>query len=59
MKVHLENYSAALDKLKSDCARADAYHGAKQFQSRLRRAMVAISDRARQPMKLPDNFARL
>jgi hypothetical protein len=61
MKVHLENYSAALDKLKSELKTRvlpTPTMAPNEFQSRLRRAMVAISDRARaNRVKLPDNFA--
>ena len=61
MKVHLENYSAALDKLKSELKTRvlpTPTMAPNEFQSRLRQAMVAISDRARaNRVKLPDNFA--
>jgi hypothetical protein len=61
MKVHLENYSAALDKLKEELKTRVLpvpTLAPNEFQSRLRQAMVAISDKARaNRVKLPDNFA--
>jgi hypothetical protein len=61
MKVHLENYSAALDKLKEDLKTRVLPAPAlapNEFQSRLRQAMVAMAEKARaNRVKLPDNFA--
>ncbi len=61
MKVHLENYSTSLNKLKEDLktrvlpAPAMAPN---EFQSRLRQVMVAVAEKARaNRVKLPDNFA--
>jgi hypothetical protein len=61
MKVHLENYSAALDKLKEDL-KAHVLTAPpvapNEFQSRLRHAMLATSEKARaNRVKLPANFA--
>ena len=61
MKIHLENYGATLDKLKEELkARVPPASplAPNEFQSRLRQAIVAISDRARaNKVRLPDNFA--
>ncbi len=61
MKVHLENYSVALDKLKEDVKShvlPAAPIAPNEFQSRLRQAMLSTSEKARvNKMKLPDNFA--
>ena len=61
MKIHLENYSAALDKLKEDLkphVLPAAPLAPNEFQSRLRQAMLAASEKARvNKVKLPDNFA--
>ena len=61
MKVHLENYGTALDKLKEELKThvlpAPAL-APNEFQSRLRRAMLATSEKARaNRVKLPANFA--
>src|ERR1700682_1683299 len=51
MKLHVENYSAALDKLKEDLKTrmlpAPPSLAPNEFQSRLRQAMTAVSDKAR------------
>jgi hypothetical protein len=61
MKVHLENYAAALDKLKEDLKTRVLPApplAPNEFQSRLRQAMVAVAEKARaNKVKLPDNFA--
>jgi len=61
MKVHLENYTAALDKLKEDLKTRVLPApplAPNEFQSRLRQAMVAVAEKARaNKVKLPDNFA--
>lgn len=60
MKVHLENYRTALDKFKEKLKThvvSIAPLAPNEFQSRLRQAMLAISDKARaNKVKLPDNF---
>jgi hypothetical protein len=60
MKVHLENYGTALDKFKAELKThvfPIAPLAPNEFQSRLRQAMLAISDKARaNKVKLPDNF---
>lgn len=61
MKVHLENYGAALEKLKEQLK----VHvlpltplAPNEFQSRLRQAMLSTAEKARaNRVKLPDNFA--
>jgi hypothetical protein len=61
MKVHLENYSVALDKLKEELKTRTlpvAPLAPNEFQSRLRQAMIAVGDKARaNKVKIPDNFA--
>lgn len=61
MKVHLENYSAALDKLKEELKTRVLPAppvAPNEFQSRLRQAMLATSEKARaHRVKLPANFA--
>lgn len=61
MKLHLENYSAALNKLKEDLKTripSPAPLAPNEFQSRLRQAMLAVGEKARtNKVKLPDNFA--
>lgn len=61
MKGHLENYAAALEKLKAELktrALPAAPLAPNEFQSRLRQAMLATAEKARtNKVKLPDNFA--
>src|ERR1700730_5676857 len=61
MKVHLENYAASLDKFKEDLKThvlPAAPLAPNEFQSRLRQAMLAVSEKARvDKVKVPDNFA--
>src|SRR5438477_1072356 len=61
MKLHLENYSASLDKLREELKTrvlAAAPLAPNEFQSHLRQAMLTISDKARaNGVKLPGNFA--
>jgi len=61
MKLHLENYSTALDKLKQELKNRVLSAPPlvpTEFQSRLRQAMVLVADKARtNAVKLPDNFA--
>lgn len=61
MKLHLENYGAALTKLKEELkARVPPPPplAPNEFQTRLRQSMVTVSERARaNRVKLPDNFA--
>jgi hypothetical protein len=61
MKVHLENYNGALNKLKEDLKTRVLPApplAPNEFQSRLRQAMVAMAEKARvNKVKLPDNFA--
>jgi hypothetical protein len=61
MKVHLENYSASLDKLKEDLKTRVLPApplAPNEFQSRLRQAMLTVPEKARaNRVKLPDNFA--
>jgi hypothetical protein len=61
MKVHLENYTHALDKLKEDLKTRVLPApplAPNEFQSRLRQSMVAVAEKARvNKVKLPDNFA--
>src|SRR5438132_7714660 len=60
MKVHLENYRTALDTFKETLKThvvSTAPLAPNAFQSRLRQAMLAISDKARaNKVKLADNF---
>ena len=60
LKVLLENYSAALDKLKEELKTEVApapLLAPNEFQSRLRQATIAALSRARSNnVKLPDNF---
>ena len=60
MKVHLENYGTGLEKFKEELKThvlPIAPLAPNEFQSRLRQAMLAISDKARaNKVKLPDNF---
>jgi hypothetical protein len=60
MKVHLENYAASLDKFKEEL-KAHVLPAPplapNEFQSRLRQAMIAVSEKARaNKVKVPDNF---
>jgi hypothetical protein len=61
MKMHLENYTAALNRLKEELkARVPNPPplAPNEFQTRLRQAMLAVSEKARaNRVKLPDNFA--
>jgi hypothetical protein len=61
MKMHLENYTAALNKLKEELkARAPnpSPLAPNEFQGHLRQSMVAVAEKARaNRVKLPDNFA--
>jgi hypothetical protein len=60
MKAHAEDYSSALVKLKDELKRGVAPAAAmapNEFQSRLRVALNAVSDKARaNKVKLPDKF---
>ena len=60
LKVHLENYGAALDKFKEELRKQVAPApplAPNEFQSRLRQAVVATLNRARaNNVKLPDKF---
>src|SRR6184192_3643487 len=60
LKVHLENYSAALDKFKGELKKEVAPApplAPNEFQSRLRQAVIATLNRARtNNVKLPDKF---
>jgi len=60
LKVHLENYGAALDKFKEELRKEVAPSpplAPNEFQSRLRQAVVATLNRARaNNVKLPDKF---
>ncbi len=60
LKVHLENYSAALDKFKGELKKEVAPApplAPNEFQSRLRQAVIATRNRARtNNVKLPDKF---
>jgi hypothetical protein len=60
LKVHLENYGAALDKFKGELRKQVAPApplAPNEFQSRLRQAVVATVNRARaNNVKLPDKF---
>ena len=61
MKTYLEDYSAAHAKLKEDLttrALPAPPLAPNEFQSRLRQAMLTVSEKARvNKVKLPDNFA--
>ena len=61
MKLHLENYTATLNKLKEELKGRvpnPAPLQPNEFQTRLRQAMVAVTDKARNNrVRLPDNFA--
>ena len=61
MKIHLENYGAALDKLKEELkprVLPAPPVAPNEFQSRLRHAMLATSEKARaNRVRLPANFA--
>ena len=61
MKMHLENYAAALNKLKEELkARVPNPPplAPNEFQSHLRQSMLAVAEKARtNRVKLPDNFA--
>jgi hypothetical protein len=61
MKLHLENYQAALDKLKEQLKTRVPNApplAPNEFQSRLRQAMLGVTERARtNRVKLPDNFS--
>lgn len=61
MKVHLENYAASLDKFKEELKMhvlPATPLAPNEFQSRLRQAMLAVSEKARaSKVKVPDNFA--
>jgi len=61
MKLHLENYGATLNKLKEELKTrvpSPPPLAPNEFQTRLRQAMVTVSERARaNRVKLPDNFA--
>jgi hypothetical protein len=61
MKLHLENYQAAADKLKEELkTRVPSAQplAPNEFQSHLRQAMLAVAERARtNRVKFPDNFA--
>jgi hypothetical protein len=60
LKVHFENYNAALNKLKDELKtqmRPVDPLAPNEFQSRLRQAIIAVTERARgNRVKLPDNF---
>jgi len=60
LKVHLENYTVALDKFKEELKTQMApapLLAPNEFQSRLRQATIVTFDRARaNNLKLPDNF---
>src|SRR5690242_19603135 len=61
MKMHLENYTAALNKLKEELKTRvpiPAPLAPNEFQTHLRQSMVAVAEKARaNRVKLPDNFA--
>ncbi len=61
MKVHLENYGTALEKLKETLKThvlPATPLAPNEFQSRLRQAMLSTAEKARaKKVKLPDNFA--
>jgi hypothetical protein len=61
MKLHLENYEAALAKAKEELkARVPPAPplAPNEFQSRLRQAMIGVAERARtNRVRFPDNFA--
>ncbi len=60
LKVHFENYSAALNKLKDELKtqmRPVGQIAPNEFQSRLRQVIIAVTGKARgNRVKLPDNF---
>jgi hypothetical protein len=60
MRIHLENYGTGLNKLKEELKThvlPIAPLAPNEFQTRLRQAMLATSDKARvNKVKLPDNF---
>jgi hypothetical protein len=60
LKVHLDNYSAALDKFKEELKKEVAPApplAPNEFQSRLRQAVIATQNRAHSnSVKLPDKF---
>ncbi|MDB6147746.1 MAG: hypothetical protein JWO45_1410, partial [Spartobacteria bacterium] len=60
-KLHLENYAGALDKQKEELRTRVLPAPAlapNEFQSRLRQAMLSVTEKARaNKVKLPDNFA--
>ena len=61
MKLHLENYTTALEKLKEELKARVPNPPAlapNEFQARLRQSVLAVTERARtNRVKLPDNFA--
>lgn len=61
MKLHLENYSTTLNKMKEELkARVSSPPplAPNEFQSHLRQSMIAVAERARtNRVKLPNNFA--
>jgi hypothetical protein len=61
MKLHLENYSTTLNKMKEELkARVPSPPplAPNEFQSHLRQSMIAVAERARtNRVKLPNNFA--
>ena len=61
MKLHLENYTAALDKVKEELkvrVPNPPPLAPNEFQSKLRQSMLAVAEKARaNRVKLPDNFA--
>ncbi len=61
MKLHLENYGTTLDKVKQELVRRVLPVpplAPNEFQSHLRQAMLAVSEKARaNQVNLPDNFA--
>jgi hypothetical protein len=60
LKVHFENYNAALNRLKDELKtqmRPVEPLAPNEFQSRLRQAITAVTEKARgNRVKLPDNF---
>src|ERR1700758_2223132 len=61
MQAHLENYGAAVDKLKEELKKqvlpAPPTLAPNEFQSRLRQSINAVADKARtNRVRLPDNF---
>jgi hypothetical protein len=61
MKVHLENYATSLEKFKEEIKKhvlPETALAPNEFQSRLRQAMLAVADKARNnKVRLPENFA--